>query len=208
MGPDAENDLGPEAITGDPDPAEGPAGLSEESTKVLRQLSRLSRRSGRMSPLPYYLTISHQHRFVWFRVAKVGTRTILGYLDEHSVPVDVGRARTRYPTELFADYVKFAFVRHPVDRFISAWQDKVVEANYFEFDAGTHAEMQSLAAFAEWAASQDLGDIREVDQHIALQSRLVDLSQVDHLGRLETFDADFARVLAAVGLPPAVAGHR
>jgi hypothetical protein len=182
--------------------------LTDESKSAVRRLSRLSARSGRLSPLPYYLTISHEHRFVWFRVAKVATRTILGYFDEHAVPLDVARARTRYPTTLFEDYVKFAFVRHPVDRFLSAWQDKVVEANYFGFDARTHARMQSLEAFIEWTAGHDLADIRAVDQHLALQSRLVDLSQVDHLGRLESFDRDFARVLEAVGLPVAPAAPR
>lgn len=178
-----------------------PGRLGEESRQALRRLSWISSRSGRLSPLAYYLTISHQHRFVWFRVAKAGTRTILGHLNEHAIPLDVARARIRYPTAAFDAYVKFAFVRHPVDRFLSAWQDKVVDANYFGFDDRTHAQMQSLDAFVEWTAGQDLTDLDQVDQHLALQTRLVDLSQVDHLGRLETFDRDFARVSEAIGLP-------
>ncbi len=65
---------------------------------------------------------------MWFRVAKVGTRTILGHFDRHDVALDVNHAmRLRYPVELFEDYFKFAFVRHPLGRFVSAWRNKVVE---------------------------------------------------------------------------------
>ena len=175
--------------------------LTPESQQVMRTLSRLSARSGRLSPLGYNLAINHEHRFVWYRVAKVATRTVLSYLEEHQVPLDVRTRRMRYPTVLFEDYTKFAFVRNPMDRFVSAWKDKVVAANYFGFDSEAHARMQSVEAFAAWTAAHDLSDLAEADQHLALQSRLVDLTQVDHLGRLETFDEDFARIMAAIGLP-------
>ena len=50
-------------------------------------------------------------------MAKVGIRAILGYFQEHQVPLDVEHAYwMRYPTALFTGYLKFAFVRHPVGR--------------------------------------------------------------------------------------------
>ncbi len=39
------------------------------------------------------------------------------------------------------------------------------------------------------------------DQHLTLQSRMIDLNRVDFLGRLETFDRDFAEVCERVGMP-------
>jgi len=179
--------------------------LAKESRRALRRLSRPSGRSGELSPLAYNLTISHPHRFVWFRVAKVATRTILGYFAEREVPLDVHHAyRMRYPTALFEDYLKFAFVRHPLPRFVSAWRDKVVNNNYFGFDEPELARMRDrVEAFAGWASSHDLCDLRNGDAHLALQTRLVDLSQVDFLGRLETFDRDFAEVCDRLGLPAA-----
>ena len=183
--------------------------LTPESQQALRRLARPAERSGQLSPLTYNLTISHAHRFVWFRVAKVATRTLLGYFDEHEVPLDVEHAYwMRYPTALLAGYVKFGFVRHPLPRFVSTWQDKVVNANYFGFDDAALARMREQPeAFAAWVGEQDL---TEAAQHLALQSRLIDLSQVDFLGRLETFDADFAEVCRLIGLPavPARPRHR
>ena len=177
--------------------------LTQESRQALRQLSRPSARSGELSPLGYNLTISHAHRFMWFRVAKVATRSILGYFTEHDVPLDVEHAHDmRYPTALFGDYLKFAFVRHPLPRFVSAWQDKVVNNNYFSFDDDTLPRMRgSVEAFAAWAATQPLDDLQAGDPHLALQTRLIDLTQIDVLGRLETFDADFAAICERLGLP-------
>lgn len=176
--------------------------LAPETRQVLRRLDRRSARSGRLSPLAYNLTISHRHRFVWFRVAKVGTRTILGHFAKHEVSLDVSHAmRVRYPTELFGDYFKFAFVRHPLHRFVSAWRDKVVNHNYFSFEAAELARMQRIEAFAEWVAGHDLADLSSTDQHIALQARLIDLTQIDYLGRLETFDEDLATICRHIGVP-------
>ena len=176
------------------------ARLTPETKRALRRLARVSERSGELSPLTYNLTISHTHRFVWFRVAKVATRTLVGYFDENDVVREVSHALwMRYPTALFADYFRFGFVRHPLQRFVSTWQDKVVNANYFEFDEPTHARMRARPEeFAGWVAGLDLTD---ANQHLALQARLVDLTQIDFLGRLETFDADFATICERLGLP-------
>jgi hypothetical protein len=176
--------------------------LSPQTRQTVRQLGRRSARSGRLSPLGYNLTISHDHRFLWFRVAKAGTRTVLGHLADHDVPLDVHHAmRLRYPTTVFEDYFKFAFVRHPRTRFVSAWRNKVVQNNYFGFDDATLPQMQQIEGFARWAAEQDLSDLATADHHLALQTRLVDLTQIDYLGRLETFDDDFAAICERIGVP-------
>ena len=183
--------------------------LTDQTRNTVRRLTRQSARAGMLSPLEYNLTISHERRFIWFRVAKVGTRTILGHFAEHDVPLDVHHAmRVRYPTAAFADYFKFAFVRHPVDRFVSAWRNKVVDHNYFEFDPDTHERMQRVEEFARWTAEQDLSDLATADHHLALQSRLIDLTQVDFLGRLESFDADFAEVCRRIDVPASPAEPR
>ena len=80
---------------------------------------RRSARAGWVSPLGYNLTISHSHRFVWYRVAKVATRTIRHHCETHGVSMDVDHAmRIRYPVEVFGDYFKFAFVRDPRTHYI------------------------------------------------------------------------------------------
>lgn len=178
-----------------------PITLEPSAREIVHTLRRRSVRSGLLSPLGYNLTISHEHRFLWFRVAKVGTRSLFEHFEGNGVSLDVrGAVNLRYPTALVEDYFAFAFVRHPVDRFISAWRNKVVDANYFDFNAATLQEMQDLPAFIEYAEGLDLD---EADRHIAPQSRLIDLTRVDFLGRLESFSDDVAAVCTRLGLPPA-----
>jgi hypothetical protein len=165
------------------------------------RLAAAGQASAWLSPLAYNLTISHSHRFVWYRVAKVATRTIRHHCETHGVTMDVDHAmRVRYPLASFVDYFTFAFVRDPLDRFISAWQDKVHQQNHFRFPPEKWERMKKIEHFAQWVAKQDLRDLGPTDRHIALQSRLIDLGQVDYLGRMESFGADFSAVCEAVGL--------
>lgn len=183
--------------------------LTDEARRSLRAMSQQSDQAGWVSPLRYNLSVSHEHRFVWFRVAKVASRTIRHHFTSHGVALDVDHAmRVRYPTALFGDYFKFGFVRDPLARFVSAWQDKVVNANYYRFDEPDHARMQRVEEFALWTAEHDLAAVPGTDQHLALQSRLIDLSQVDFVGRIETFAADFAEVCERVGAPAGPAEAR
>lgn len=183
--------------------------LTDEARRAVRAMSQRGDEAGWVSPLRYNLSVSHGHRFVWFRVAKVASRTIRHHFASHGVELDADHAmRVRYPTELFADYFRFAFVRDPLARFVSAWQDKVVNANYYRFDEADHARMQRVEEFARWAAGHDLGAVPGTDQHLALQSRLIDLNNVDFVGRLETFAADFAEVCEQIGAPAGPAEAR
>ena len=176
--------------------------LTQAGQAVLRDLTEHGAASGWLSPLAYNLTISHRHRFVWYRVAKVATRTIRHHFESHDVVLDVDHAmRVHYPLVAFEDYLAFAFVRDPLDRFVSAWRDKVVNANYYRFDDATHARMQRIEEFARWTGEQDLAAVPGTDQHLTLQSRMIDLNRVDLVGRLETFDRDFAEVCERVGAP-------
>lgn len=168
-----------------------------------RWAQRFYARTARMALLPsaraYNLTISHSHRFVWFRVAKVGTRSILAHLANHGVKLDVEHAMSvHYPINRLSGYFKFAFVRNPFDRLVSCWYNKALNSNYFRFDPETHRKLSSFPEFADFACGLDLN---VGDPHLRLQSRLIDLCAVDFVGRYERFAADFAQLCARLGVP-------
>ena len=146
----------------------------------------------------YNLTISHAYRFVWFRVAKVGTRTILGHLKASGIPLDVEHGMwMSYEPQAFADYFKFAFVRDPFARLVSCWSNKVRDENYFGFSRAALQQMQDFSEFLRWVEQQDL---EGGDHHLRKQQRLIDLNQIDLLGRSERFDDDFYRVCETLGI--------
>ena len=154
----------------------------------------------------YNITICHQRKFIWFRVAKVGTRTILNYLKENEVPLDVEHGSwLHYPELSFDSYFKFAFVRNPWDRLISCWNNKVVKQNYFRFDDNNYKKMKVFENFVNYVSGLS---IDKCDRHLRSQSALIDLNMLDYLGRMETFDDDASYIFQVLGLPKNKIAHK
>ena len=168
---------------------------------------RLLRVATRFPYLPsdgrYNITLSQRSQFVWFRVAKVGTRSILRVLREHT-DLDLDHASNLlYPSRAYSGYFKFAFVRNPWDRLVSAWQSKFVEGPY-----GSHAPRgvaEDFGRFVEYVESQD---IERCDRHWRLQSSLIDLNSLTFLGRFESFEEDLTHVCSQIGIQVLEMPHR
>jgi len=150
----------------------------------------------------YNLTVSHSQKFVWYRVAKVGTRTIFNHLKDSDVPLDVEHASwLHYPVKSFNDYFKFAFVRNPWDRVVSCWRNKVshnANKNFFLLPDSEAEKLQTFEGFVNFLTTVD---IENCDRHIRSQSALIDLNSVDFIGRMETFEADASYVFQKLKLP-------
>lgn len=141
----------------------------------------------------YNLTICNEKKFIWFRVAKVGTRTILNKFTESNIILDAEHPyNCRYPTTHYCSYFKFAFVRNPWDRLVSCWKDKVLKNNSYHFSEDERLKMKDFRYFVDYVSKLN---IKKCDIHIRLQSELIDLNNIDYLGRFENFDSDFNEIL-------------
>lgn len=166
----------------------------------LQKVLRLTDRLPGGDPAPRYnVTVSHSHRLVWFRVAKVGTRSIFESLRQADVELDLEEPfGVSAPRAITPGYVRAAFVRHPIERFLSAWQSTVLKLNHFEFAPDEYERMKDLGTFIDWFAAQDPATC---DPHLRLQSALVPDRRLDLLGRMETFGPDLATLLDLIGAP-------
>lgn len=121
------------------------------------------------SRVPYNVTIGENPRFVWFRVAKVATRSIYSALKSSRAVLSADHPyNCLYSAEMYMDHFKFAFVRHPVDRLLSCWRNKVRDSDYFFKDEFLRNKMMKPDYFVNWLEDQDL---RRCDLHLRLQSR-------------------------------------
>lgn len=141
----------------------------------------------------YFMSYDYKRKAIWYRTYKVGSRTINKKLKSDCKKGQyIYGSEMSYDPNMFKGYFKFAFVRNPQSRFLSAWKDKVLKQNYFKFDEDRYEQMKNLNNFLVWVESQD---IENCDEHIRSQSALIDLNHVDFIGRFEYFSRDFKYVM-------------
>ncbi len=147
----------------------------------------------------YSITISHQNRFVWFRIPKVATNTIHEHLKMQKVYLDAEYAfLMNYPPKLYKKYFKFGFIRNPWDRLVSCWLNKVVLYNHFRFDQKTHQKFQQC--FKSFVSFVSNIDIHNCDGHLKMQCSSIDLNEIDFIGRIENFNDDFLQICKQIGI--------
>ncbi len=146
-------------------------------------------------PQRFNISASDAHNFVWFRVAKVGTRTISKILRDNSVPYSAKGMRLPFKPKKYQQHFKFAFVRNPWARVVSCYFNKVVTQVHRPF---SECFDKDFDFFVDFIAKKDL---KKADIHIRLQTRLFPADEVNFIGRLENFSEDLQKVFHIIGVP-------
>ena len=148
--------------------------------------------------MKYNITVSHEARFIWYRVAKVGTRTILAHLRDSPLSLDIeqGFALTPNP-EIRDSYFSFGFVRNPWERLVSCYQNKIIDGGPGLY-LGALGNPKGFQAFVEAVVAKDL---HACNPHIRLQSALLDLNTIKFVGRYERFAQDLRQIFATLDIP-------
>lgn len=151
-----------------------------------------------LSAKKYFLSYNFKYKVLWFRVYKVATRTIECHLREGCEKNEyLYSSAVGYLPVCYKNWFKFAFVRNPVDRFISAYKDKVLNQNYFLFRKDEHSRMKELSHFLDYVEQLD---IENCDEHLRAQCALIDTRHLDFLGYFENFSEDFDYLARSIGM--------
>ena len=146
----------------------------------------------------YYLSYNYKYNALWFRTYKVASRTIDQHFRENTSENQyIYSSRVGYVPAMFKNYFKFAFVRDPLEKFLSAWKQKVIMTNSFRFSEQEHQNMKKLEHFVDWVETLD---INNCDEHLQSQQSMVDLDNIDFIGRFENFEQDFKFVANKLGI--------
>ena len=152
----------------------------------------------------YDTTHSEELKYVYFRVAKAGTRTILHFLREHDVYVQGAHitpdAYDNPYHQKWDKYFKFSFVRNPWDRMLSCFRDKTKRVLGTPYEIKLYSQFKncSFVEFVEEVAKQGLDNF---DEHLRPQSSCMP-ENIDFVGKLETFETDFKHVLQKLNIEP------
>lgn len=135
--------------------------------------------------------------FIWYRVAKTGTRSVFAALRDRDVSFDMENGFQRpVPAGKYAGHFSFTFVRNPYARLVSGWQDKIIRGAGSDDLLALRERLKDFDVFVEWLAGQDPAT---VDIHFRPQSLLVP-AELDFIGRTETLEDDLRSVLSQTGL--------
>ena len=161
---------------------------------------------------------SIERNFCFFHVPKNAGTSIMLALQEHGTTVwgvedGVDLAHLTYrqmeqrtPEGWLEGAFKFAFVRHPLERVVSAWDyyrqggkipletpfPQFVREMWAMFLGGLHTDLDWPASVYEF--------VHVIPQHCFLLDAGGAL-EVDFVGRFETLEQDFAEICSRIGLP-------
>jgi hypothetical protein len=170
------------------------------TTIIHRQLGKVATL---LSDYTYGISSNHKRKYLWFRVPKCATRTIDEILAEPGYIY--GSYRGYFPW-LYKDYYKFAFVRNPISRFISCYNDKVAsdcpyQGRYSRKVIGyRYFPKMTLDEFIDYTGSLDV-DSPATDPHIRSQVSMIDVDNMDYIGRVETLKESLKVVLDVINMP-------
>ncbi len=159
-----------------------------------KNLPEMPSKACNISKSKYAMTASDQCKFLWFRVAKVGTRSFLSIFSEANIPLSLNCDSQYYDKGKYKDYFKFAFVRNPWDRVVSCYCNKVTNKAHRAF---AECFDKDFEYFVDFINRQDLA---KADRHIRLQVKLFPMDEVDFIGRFENFEVDLKHVLNIIGI--------
>jgi len=120
----------------------------------------------------YNIIISKDKNYVWFRTAKVGTRTIESILRGKS-RFHIYGSNLIFNRRKYKTYYKFVFVRNPWDRVVSCYCDKVLGVKDLPYYEDCYDK--DFKYFVKFIEKKNL---KCADRHIRLQSYLFPVDDV------------------------------
>lgn len=171
------------------------------------------------------MIVSHQNRFIFAAIPKTGTHSVRHALREHLGPDDMEQARLfvekKFPIpeiarmghghvslaevrpflgeQMFDDYLKFAFVRNPFDRFISYCAFATSREGSFERDP-----KRVMRHFLFTAPPH---------QHIIFRPQHMFITDAggnllaDEIGKVEEMQVSYDRIAARIGIASTPLDH-
>ena len=151
--------------------------------------------------------ISHEHKFIFTRVAKTASSTILQSLrkgvDDLSPVVDddwkhdvnhipLWYLKKNIPEKEFNLYFKFGFVRNPWDRLVSAYHYSV---KWYTINDAQKLNLKKFDNFSTWLRHGSIGGFNKYG------SQLSYVRGCDFIGKTENLQEDFNIVCDKIGIP-------
>ena len=151
------------------------------------------------SSTKYHLAFLPEKSIKWFINPKGGPTFLTPEMTKYNSFVLPEQHRVCEWNPERSDWYSFAFVRHPVQRFLRCWQSKIFLSGYFIFNLSSEEAkaMQYLDAFFELTEGKNL--LRR-DPHFSLKTAKFPPNELSFAGRLKSFSSDLKPLNSRIGL--------
>lgn len=165
------------------------------------------------------VSYSLNYGFAWFRVAKTGTRSINKLFKEHIKDYTYLENKTPLPDEflkmLSDECFCFTVIRNPWDRVVSGWANKIAGASpkrhtyikhLFQREDGKPREknfdqvLEKINNFHEFLELLPDSRLFANNVHFQPQTKILQHTPLDFVGRFENFSDDVSTVLHTLRL--------
>jgi len=158
--------------------------------------------------------VSLHYNFIWYRVAKTGTRSVDQFLEDHIADYEYltgNDAGESYRKCLANSPYTFSFVRHPMDRLASAWRNKIRDNGSAAQGSKSRPRRRRLGLndadynrarkdFDFFVSALSASVLLSEDIHFKPQSEILKDLKVGFIGRFENLGPDFDIVKKAIFL--------
>jgi len=143
--------------------------------------------------------ISHQFRFIYFQIGKNASSTLKAELSKPCYGCEPFTLRALDP-ETLKSYFKFTFLRDPVSRLVSAYQEISFRHQMQDSTLISKPFMKMDDAPERFAAFLAEVEKDMWDTHVLMQSAVLGHVPMDFYGRVESFATDLQTVFDKLGL--------
>lgn len=155
--------------------------------------------------MKYNILHSDKQKYVYYRTPKCGSTSIVKYLTAHTEISTAGNSISF--NSAWENYFKFAIVRNPWDRLLSAWQDKV-RKQWNEKYRFPQFRIKYFEQFHDKDFSFFVNNFKtDEDIHLHSQHTQICTDHIDFIGRFENAREDFKTICNKIGRPNAYLAH-
>ncbi len=154
--------------------------------------------------MSYNIVLSNSHKYLYYRVPKTATTSIIKYLEQHTI-LDIGGSNCDnkgYNLEYNADWdslFQFVFVRNPWDRILSCFLDKTKQCIGKPWELEVYKKYYN-SSFEDFIFCLNEKNIL-LDGHTYPQCGMINTEHLDFIGKFENLDNDFNIIQSKLNIP-------
>ncbi len=144
--------------------------------------------------------VSHKYRFIYFSIAKNASSTLRTELGKPHYQCEDIRF-TQQDEAIVKEYFKFTFLRDPVSRFVSAYQEVSLRGEMDDSGVQKKPFMELEDNSERFEAFLTQVEAEKWDTHVRTQSDAIGHFHMDFYGRIESLENDLQLLFDTLGLP-------